>query len=150
MLLNSLNRDMLNHFVLIEVCSFDFLIACWRICTGFKGIPSERRIYESTFVGETKMLSKHVSKLKRTRRFSECRIVCVCVFYGVSLGPFEPGVSKSLPHTAGSLSPTQESSTLFGHSGAQGAKGPGIPRGTLARTPHVFADTPGDTQTRRA
>ena len=27
----------LNHFVLIEVCSGDILVACCRICTGFKG-----------------------------------------------------------------------------------------------------------------
>ena len=35
MRLNSLNRDLLNHFVLIEVCSVDILVACLRICTGF-------------------------------------------------------------------------------------------------------------------
>ena len=43
---------------------------CLRICTNFKGFPSERRIYESTLVGQS--CSHKVSqKVKRIRRFSE-------------------------------------------------------------------------------
>ena len=37
MLLNSLNRDSLKHFVLIEVSSVDILVACLRNSTGSKG-----------------------------------------------------------------------------------------------------------------
>ena len=38
MRLNKLNRDMcLNHFVLIEVCSVEMLVACVRSSAGFKG-----------------------------------------------------------------------------------------------------------------
>ena len=57
MRLNNLNRDMLNHFVIITVCSVEFFVLCLRIFTGLKGFPSERRIYESTLVGQTKLLS---------------------------------------------------------------------------------------------
>ena len=38
MRLNSLNRDMLNLFVLIDVCSAENLVVCLGICTGFKGV----------------------------------------------------------------------------------------------------------------
>ena len=48
----------LNHFVLITVFSVEFLVACLRIAQVSKGFPSERRIYESTLVGQTKLLSK--------------------------------------------------------------------------------------------
>ena len=51
------SRYVLNHFVLIEVCSVDLWVACVRISTGLKGFPSERRIYESTLVEQTKLLS---------------------------------------------------------------------------------------------
>ena len=38
----------------------------------FKGIPPERLIYESTLVGQAKLLSERVSKkFKRIRRFSD-------------------------------------------------------------------------------
>ena len=57
MLLNRLICYMFNHFVLIEVCSVDILVACLRIGTGFKEDFLERRIYESTLVGQTKLLS---------------------------------------------------------------------------------------------
>ena len=55
----------LNRLVLIDVCSVDLLFTCLRISTGFKGrgFPSERRIYESTLVGQTKLLSQRVSKV---------------------------------------------------------------------------------------
>ena len=53
----------LNHFVLIAVCSAEFLVVCMRICTGFKEVSvRETYIYESTLVGETKLLSWRVSK----------------------------------------------------------------------------------------
>ena len=56
-----LSRDLFKPFsFLIEVCSVDILVACWKICAGFKrgfGIPSGRRIYESNLVGQTKLLS---------------------------------------------------------------------------------------------
>ena len=48
----------LQYFVLIEICSVDIPVACLKINTGaYKGIPSERRIYESTLLGQTKLFS---------------------------------------------------------------------------------------------
>ena len=57
MRLNSLNRDMFKPVRSHNVCSVESLVACLRICTGFKGFPSERRINESALVGQTKLLS---------------------------------------------------------------------------------------------
>ena len=57
MLLNNLNCDMLNHFVFIEVARLIFWLRAWGLAQVLKGIPSERRIYESTLVGQTKLLS---------------------------------------------------------------------------------------------
>ena len=37
----------LNHFVLIAVCSVEFLVECWRICTGFKAVSFRERERES-------------------------------------------------------------------------------------------------------
>ena len=56
-LLLKLGDAPLKYVVLIEVCSVDLPVARLRISTGFKGISSERRIYESTLVGETTLLS---------------------------------------------------------------------------------------------
>ena len=36
MLLNSLNRNMFQPFILIEVCSVDILVTCLRLSTGFR------------------------------------------------------------------------------------------------------------------
>ena len=58
------------HFVLVDVCSVDVLVACLRVVTGFKGDSSERRTHESNLVGQTKSLSWRVGKLQRVKRFS--------------------------------------------------------------------------------
>ena len=47
----------LSQFVLVEVCSVDILVACVRTSTTLIGDYSERHIYESTLVEQTKMLS---------------------------------------------------------------------------------------------
>ena len=38
MRLNSLNRDMFKPFRSRSGCSAEFLVVCWRICTGLKGV----------------------------------------------------------------------------------------------------------------
>ena len=54
----------LNHFVLTEVCSVDILVACvleayHRFSRGF--LQRDASIYESTSVGQAKLLSERVS-----------------------------------------------------------------------------------------
>ena len=46
-------------------------VTCLRIAQVFEGISSERRIYESTLVGQTKLFSNVSRKFKRIKRFSE-------------------------------------------------------------------------------
>ena len=44
--------------ILEHDCSAEFWVVCSRICTCFKGVCfRERLIYESTLVGQTKLLS---------------------------------------------------------------------------------------------
>ena len=53
MLPNSLIRDLFKTFLSHRgLLGFDILVLRWRICTGFEGAPQERRIYESTLVGQ--------------------------------------------------------------------------------------------------
>ena len=67
----------LNHFVLIAVCSVEFLVVCWRICTGFKGV-SFRETHLWEHFGRTdqialitclKKLNVSGASLKRVRKF---------------------------------------------------------------------------------
>ena len=67
-----LSCDMVKPFVLIEVRSVDALVQCLRISTGFTGIASERRIYESTLVRQPQNVSQ---KFKRIRRVSENALI---------------------------------------------------------------------------
>ena len=52
----------INHFGLIDVCLVDILVACVSIDTAFIG---ELFIYESTLVGQTRLLSYRVPKFRR-------------------------------------------------------------------------------------
>ena len=62
-----------SRYVLIDVCSVDFLVACLRICTGFKGL-SFREMRSSEHFGWTDKIGSHHNvsqKVNRIRRLAE-------------------------------------------------------------------------------
>ena len=81
MLPNNLNCDMytlysINHYVLIEVCLVDFLVACMRTNIGFKGGCLPREASMRAFWSDRQNCSHDVSqKFERIRRFSEKQIL---------------------------------------------------------------------------
>ena len=58
MRLNNLNRDVFKLFRSHRRFAWlTFWSRAWGLALVLKGIPSERRIYQSTLVGQTKLLS---------------------------------------------------------------------------------------------
>ena len=62
----------LNHFVLIAICSAEFLVVCLRICTGFQDVSfRETHLWEDFGRTDQIALITCLKKLKRIKRLSD-------------------------------------------------------------------------------
>ena len=73
--LNNLNRDMLNHFVFIEVCLGDILVVCLRICIAIRATiyrslralraQNRKKVSKRVFSGVRKKVPENTRKSQK-------------------------------------------------------------------------------------